>query len=79
MLWGFIKKKHDIVEIKIQNLTLGAMPLIIHKKRYWTEAIPTMWYPYKLKDLKGQMNEPKVDYVRVNPMDKFQVQQQTPP
>ena len=70
--WFGSHHKNTIVEIKIQTLTLGDRTLILHAKRYWTDAITTMLWPYELKDFSDQLNELKVDDdVITPPMEKF--------
>ena len=70
-MWGFISSKKSIVEGNFQTLTLGAIALLLYAKRYWTESITKMLWPYALKAFTETLNELKVDYGGITPMEKF--------
>ena len=63
--------QNSIAEIKVQTLTLGARTLLLQAKRYCTEEINTILWPYELKAFAEQLNELKLVGDGINPMDKF--------
>ena len=63
--------QNEIIERKIQTLTLGTIKWLPHAKRYWPEAIGKMLWPYALKAFSEQINVLKVDDDVITPMEKF--------
>ena len=51
--------------------------MLRHKKRYWTEAIPEMLWPYALKEFSEQLNELKAVDDGITSMEKFSVTKNT--
>ena len=63
--------QNGIVEAAIKRLTLRARTLLLHAKRYWPEAITTMFWPYALLAACDAHNNWSVDENGKTPMMKL--------
>ena len=63
----------NMVERKIQTLTLGAITLLPHVIRDWAEVINTMLLHYELKVFAEQLNVLNVDDYGITLIEKFTV------
>ena len=50
---------------------MGARTLLLHEKKYWSEAITTMLWNYALNAFAKQLNVLKVDDYGITPMENF--------
>ena len=47
--------------------------MLLHAKRYWSETITAILWPYSLKDFAGQLNVLNMDEDGINPMENVSV------